>query len=316
MGLEGRALAVVHGEESTLACYDLAAGREMFRAPTGPRPQDACLSHDRRLLYVTGHGRPGTDPDAERGHAIDVFDLRRRKSVASIPLGRHLRPCGIAVHSGGRLFVTCEEDETLLVLRLEDESLHKAVPLAAHQPRAVAVSPDGRTAFTANSASGSVSGIDVMMGVVLRTLDLGGRPEGLAFAPEGGTLYVALPEQGRIALVDAARIEAVGEIETGPCPVRVAVTPDGARLAVLLHHGQALEIVDTATRQRTHTIPIDGPPTHLSLSHDGELAFASCGGGRIEVVSLADARILRELATRGTLGATVPLTLAEVAGGR
>lgn len=313
MRLDSRALAVVHGHESTLACYDVAAGREIFRAATGPCPQGACLSPDRRLLYVTGYGRPGTDPAVERGHAIDVFDLRRRSSVGSIPLGRHLRPIGIAVHSGGRLFVTCEDDETLVILRLEDDSLHHAVLLEQHLPRAIAVSPDGRTAFTANARSASVSGIDVMMGVVLRTLELEGRPEGMAFSPDGRVLHVALPEQGSVALVDAVRIEKAGQIETGPCPVQLAVTPDGGRLAVLLHHGKALEVLDTATRKKTHTIPIDGEPTHLAMSSDGELAFASCEADRVDVISLAEARIVTSLATRGRPEATVPLALADVA---
>jgi DNA-binding beta-propeller fold protein YncE len=313
MRLDGRALAVVHGQESTLSCHDVAAGREIFRAPTGPCPSGACLSSDRKLLYVTGYGRPGSDPATERGHAVDVFDLRRRKSVGSIPLGRHLRPIGIAVHSGGRLFVTCEDDETLLILRLEDDSLHHAVPLDQHHPRAIAVSPDGRTAFTANAGSGSVSGIDIMMGVVLRTLELEGRPEGMAFSPDGRTLYVALPEAGSVVLVDAVRIEKTGVIETGPCPVRLAVTPDGGRLAVLLHHGKALEIVDTAARKRTHAVPIEGGPTHLAMSTDGELAFASCEEGRVEVISLVDARIVTTLATGGRPEATVPLALADLA---
>jgi YVTN family beta-propeller protein len=313
MRLDGRALAVVHGQESTLSFYDVAAGREIFRAPTGPCPKEACLSPDRRLLYVTGYGRPGTDPAAERGHAIDVFDLRRRTSIGSIPLGRHLRPIGIAIHSGGRLFVTCEVDETLLILRLEDDSLHHAVVLAEHRPRAVAVSPDGRTAFTANTGSASVSGIDVMMGVVLRTLEVGGRPDGIAFSPDGRTLHVTLPEQGSVVLVDAVRIEKTGEIETGPCPIRVAVTPDGARLAVLLHHGQALEIVDIAARKATHTVPIGDRPTDLAVSPDGELAFVSCEGGRVEVISLADARIVKSLATGGRPEAMVALALADVA---
>jgi DNA-binding beta-propeller fold protein YncE len=313
MRLDGRALAVVHGRESTLSCHDVAAGREIFRAPTGPCPKEACLSPDRKLLYVTGYGRPGSDPATERGHAVDVFDLRRRKSVGSISLGRHLRPIGIMVHSGGRLFVTCEDDETLLILRLEDDSLHHAVLLDQHDPRAIAVSPDGRTAFTANARSGSVSGIDVMMGVVLRTLELEGRPEGMAFSPDGRTLYVALPEAGAVVLVDAVRIEKTGVIETGPCPVRLAVTPDGGRLVVLLHRGKALEIVDTAARKRTHAVPIEGGPTHLAMSPDGELAFASCEEGRVEVISLADARIVTTLATGGRPEATVPLALADLA---
>jgi DNA-binding beta-propeller fold protein YncE len=313
MRLEGRALAVVHAHDSTLACYQVATGREIFRAPTGPRPRQACLSPDRRVLYVTGQGRPGTDPAAERGHAVDVFDLRRRKSVGSIPLGRHLRPVGIAVHSGGRLFVTCEDDETLVILRLEDDSLHHAVVLAGHQPRAVAVSPDGRTAFTANAGSASLSGIDVMMGVVLRTLDVGGRPEGMAFSPDGRTLLAALPEQGSVVLVDAVRIEKAGEIETGPGPVRVAAAPDGAWLAALLQQGRALEVVDVATRKVTSSVAIDDQPIDLAISPDGEVAFVSCEGGSVEVVSLADSRILRTIETNGRPEATVPLALADVA---
>ena len=313
MRLEGRALAVVLPRESTLACYDVAAGKEIFRAPTGSSPHDLCLSPDRRLLYLAVQGRPGTDPAAERVHAVDVFDLRKRTSVGSIPLGCHRRPHGIAIHSGGRLFVTCEEDGTLLILRLEDDSVHRTVLLDQSLPRAVVVSPDGRTAFTANAGSASVSGVDVMMGVVLRQLELGGRPEGMAFSPDGRFLHVAMPDQGAVVLIDAARIEEAGRIETGPCPVRVAVTPDGRRLFVLLHHGEALEVLDTTTHKRLSSIPIEGRPTDLVMSLDGAAAFVSCeGASKVEVVSPADARVVASLATGGSPGAMLPLALADV----
>lgn len=314
MRLEGRALVVVLPGESAIACYDVAAGTEIFRAPTGSSPSDVCLSPDRRLLYLTVQGRPGTDPAAERVHAVDVFDLKKRKSVGSIPLGRHRRPHGIAVHSGGRLFVTCEEDGTLLILRLEDDSIHRTVLLEQSLPRAVAVSPDGRTAFTANAGSASVSGVDVMMGVVLRQLEVGGRPEGMAFSPDGRLLHVAMPDESAIVLVDAARIEEAGRIETGLCPVRLAVTPDGKRLLVLLHHGEALEILDTATQRRLSSIPIKGRPTDLVMSLDGAAAFVSCeGASKVDVVSQADARVVASLVTGGNPRAMLALALADVA---
>ena len=63
-------------------------------------------------------------------------------------------------------------------------------------PRGVAVSPDGRSVYVANSGSDSVSQYDVGAGGALSpkspaTVATGGDPRGVAVSPDGGSAYVA-----------------------------------------------------------------------------------------------------------------------------
>jgi YVTN family beta-propeller protein len=311
--LEGRALVVLHKLEASLGCYDVASGGRLFRLPTADFPHELCLSPDRRRLYVTEYGLRGVESEGEGGNTVAVFDLRARARVGTLSTGRHRRPHGVAADSGGRLYVTSEPHRTLLIFRLEDQSLFHVVDVEQEIPHVVTVSPDGRTAMTANIGSGSLTAVDVMMGVVLRQVKVLERPEGMAFSPDGKLLYVVNRESAAVSVVDAIQLETVGRIDTGKGPVRIAITPEGGRIAFPLFHENAVQIADTKAKAVIHTVPVGKQPAGTTLSPDGELLFVSCENERqVYVISVADGEILSTIATGEGPHAMACLDLAEV----
>jgi YVTN family beta-propeller protein len=311
--LEGRALAVLHRLEASLGVYEVASGRELFRLPTAEFPHELCLGADRRHLYVTEYGLPAVDSEGEGGHTVAIFDLRARERVGTLSTGEYRRPHGIAADRGGRLFVTCEPQRALLIYRLEDESFLHVVDVGQELPHVVAVSPDGRTAFTANVGSATLSAIDVMMGVVLQHVKVLEWPEGMAFSPDGEVLYVVNRKSAAVSIVDPIKVTTIGRIDTGQGPVRIVITPDGKRIAFPLFHQDAVQIADTASRKVTHTIPIGKQPTGATLSDDGELLFVSCEHeSRVYVIAMADGEVLTTVSTGKGPDALASLDLAEV----
>jgi YVTN family beta-propeller protein len=306
-------LVVLHKLEASLGCYDVASGRELFRLPTADYPHELCLSPDRRRLYVTEYGLRGVESEGEGGNTVAVFDLRARMRVGTLSTRDYRRPHGVAVDAGERLYVTSERRRSLLIFRLEDQSVLHVVDVEQECPHVVAVSPDGRTAMTANIGSGSLSAVDVMMGVVLRQVEVLERPEGMAFSPDGTLLYVVNRESDAVSLVDAVKLETIGRIDTGRGPVRIAISPHGKRIAFPLFHADAVQIADTKTRAVTHTIPVGKQPAGTTLSTDGEVLFVSCEHERqVYVISMAEGEILSTIATGEGPDAMACLDSAEM----
>src|SRR5215211_496875 len=85
------------------------------------------------------------------------------------------------------------------------------------------------TAFVTNSASGTVSTIDVKT----RTKDpsdiaVGSLPTGVAVTPDGKTAFVANNGSGTVSTIDVkTRTKDPTDIGVGTNPRSVAVTPDG-----------------------------------------------------------------------------------------
>lgn len=311
--LEGRALIVLHKLEASFGCYDVEGGKELFRLPTAELPHELCLGHDRRRLYVTEYGLRDVEAEGEGGRTVAVFDPRARERVGTLSTGEYRRPHGIAADRGGRLFVTCEPQRSLLIYRLEDESFLHVVDVEQEIPHAVAVSPDGRTAVTANIGSGTVTAVDVMMGVILRHAKVLERPEGMAFSPDGRLLYVVNRESAAVSIVDAVKFETVGRIDTGPGPIRIAITPDGGRIAFPLFHQDTVQVADTRTKAVIHTVQVGKQPAGTTMSGDGELLFVSCEHeSTVYVVDLAGGEVLTTISTGEGPGAMTCMDLAEV----
>ncbi|MSQ02454.1 MAG: YncE family protein, partial [Myxococcales bacterium] len=66
---------------------------------------------------------------------------------------------------------------------------------------AVAVSPDGTTAYTANNDSNSVSVINTATNTVTATIAVGSKPEAAAVSPDGSTAYITNAGSNSVSVI-------------------------------------------------------------------------------------------------------------------
>ena len=107
----------------------------------------------------------------------------------------------------------------------------KATIDVADNPVAVAVTPDGSTAYVVHrDFSGTVSVVNTGTNTVIDTITVGDGPNGLnsvAISPDGATAYVANFSDNTVVVIDTATNTVIDTITVGVNPREVAVRPDG-----------------------------------------------------------------------------------------
>lgn len=201
-------------------------------------PGSMALSSD--LLYVAGNlsvpssyidnrtAAPGpTCADSSICSVVSVVDIANpfapSPSVRFIPVGRDA--FGLVLNEGGgKLYVTNWADETnpargrgrgtVSVVDLATEKEVQVFPVGRH-PTGIALGPDGRSLFVANSADDSLSNLTLRSDGLIAsssTIDLrttadaprAAAPLGLGFSADGSYLLVALAGQNAIEVRTAA----------------------------------------------------------------------------------------------------------------
>lgn len=143
-----RLLAVAHTADNRVQFFDV---REDVPVPAGSVVVGvdpvAVRFRDDGELWVANHV----------SDSVSIVDVATRRVRATLSTADE--PFDIAF-AGGRAFVTCSQANRLLVFEAADPSAAPAVvPIAAEDPRALAVSPDGRTVYAAIFESGNASTI-------------------------------------------------------------------------------------------------------------------------------------------------------------
>jgi YVTN family beta-propeller protein len=122
-------------------------------------------------------------------------------------------------------------------------------------PDGVALSPDGKTLYVANSGSqfsgNTLSVIDTSTDTITATVTVGRGPQGIAVSPDGTTAYVANATDGTVSVVDTATRTAINAINVGRSAGSVVVSPDGKTLYTTC---LGVSAIDTASGQVTATI--------------------------------------------------------------
>jgi len=196
VGITGTLLVGNKGE-NTLSFIDLASGRELGRAATGPMPHEIAVSPDGRQAAVVAFG----------GRTIDIFDVAARARLRTIDLSPNQGPHGIVWLADGRILVTTERSQSLTIVDTRRGDAVSAIPTEARGTHMVAARADGRRAYTADMISAGVTLIDLEAGRRLAGIRLGGTPEGVALSPDGRTLWVADNDGARVYAFDAALLE-------------------------------------------------------------------------------------------------------------
>jgi 6-phosphogluconolactonase (cycloisomerase 2 family) len=223
--VRGKLLFVLYaGAPNGIAGFQIArdggltaiAGSQAALSATSTGPAEIAFSPDGDTLVVT----------EKATSLIDVFPVGADGVVgarASLP-SSGATPFGFAFGHGGEFFVSEAPGSALTAYAVEDGEARVLDPsVANHQGAAcwVAVSPDGRFAYTANAQTASVSAYAIGLEGELTLLDA----DGLAARTEAAPVDLAIPANGRFLYVrnnggesiSSYRIEADGSlVSLGP----------------------------------------------------------------------------------------------------
>lgn len=167
--------------------------------------------------------------------------------------------------------------------------------------RAIAITPDGMTAYVVNTDTSSVTPVALASGRLGTPIPVGLAPEAIAITPDGTTAYVTNQDSNTVTPITLATNRAGTAIPVGDSPRGIAIAPDGktAYVALLAETTEPFDGSVTPISVATNTA---GAPVHLGDISDPS-AIAITPDGRTAYVSVSN-----------PLG-VVPITLATGAVG-
>ena len=285
----GPLLLVGNKGEDSLSFIDLESGRELGRAATGRAPHEIAVSPDGKQAAVVSYG----------GASVDLFDVAARAKLKTIDLSPNAGPHGIAWLADGRLVMTTERSKSLSIADPAAGKLTASIATGQEGTHMVAITADGRRAFTANIPAGTVTVVDLAAGAKVRDIAVGGNPEGIALSKDERTLWVADLEGARVQAFDTGSFAKVAEVATGKTPIRVAASPDGKWIVTSNLGSGSLTVIDAASRKKLRDVPVSGSQEAAQVTilfgPQGRLYAAETGRDEIAEVDLESGKVLRRL---------------------
>lgn len=246
-------LVVLNKSGDTAMAIDLKTGETEFTLPTGHGPHEVAVSPDGKTAVACNYGVRG-----KPGSSLTVIDLINRKIVETIDLGKYQRPHGILFLEGSsRFLVTSETQKALLLLDLKKKGKNKilnAFPTNQEISHMVAATPDGKTAFTANIGSGSISAIDLTGKKEPVIIPTGKGAEGIDVSPDGKEVWVTNRAEDSISVIDAASLKIKHTIKCSSFPIRAKFTPDGKQVLVSAARSGELVFFDAKSYKKLHRL--------------------------------------------------------------
>jgi len=269
---------ILHKGDDSLGVYDEATGKLEQKIPTGSKPHEFTVSADERVAFVSNYGVDSWTEERQGGNTLSVIDLAARKPAGEIPLGQYHRPHGIHLGRSGRLYVTCDFPPALAVIDSRRRKLLHAIPVSGKLPHMVAVTPDERQAWTADSGSGTVSVIDLRARRQRASIDVGGVPMGIALTPDGKTLLVGTRTTNQVVVVDAVTNTVRRKLGVAGQPSRVVVSPDGRRAYTSLIESGEVAVIELGALEEVKRAAVGRHAEGIRLDAAGGTLFVSAQG--------------------------------------
>jgi YVTN family beta-propeller protein len=288
------ALVVVNKTEHSVSVIDLATGRNLVTLPTGHGPHEVAASADGRWAVVTDYG--SQTPSA----SLTVVDLTTLQVARTIRLDSWPRPHGIWFLADNiTVAVTSEVSQAVVLVDVVEGRVVGTAPTGQAASHMVAVSPDGRNAYTANINPGTLSALKIGGDpVAAKTLRVGTQTEAINLTPDGRQVWIGSNNTGKVYVVELARWAVVDSIQTSGFPYRIAFTPDGGTAIVTNPQADQVQLVDTRTREKLATVPMPGGALGVAVSPDGATAWITlAGANEVAELDLKTRAVVRRIPT-------------------
>lgn len=288
-------LLVVSQQDAHVALLDPSTGRTRAVVRTDPCPHEVAVSPSGRLAAVANYGLPF---GLALGGTVTLIDVASGTKLRTVDVGAASAPHGLFWLSDERLLCTAEGREAVVEIDVPQGKVARTLRTAQAGTHMV-VAAGGR-AYTANSISNSVTGLDLTAGQAVADRRVGRQPEGIAVSPDGKRVWVGNRLDDTVSVLDGGDLKEVKTLPVQGMPIRLAFTPDGTSVAVVAHLTDELVLFDAATLAETKRFKLSDRPVAVAFTPDGRTAFCTAfAANSVFVIDLTAGEVTGKFAVPG-----------------
>jgi len=188
----------------------------------------------------------------------------------------------VVSHDGARLYVLCQQSETVRVFDAASYAPIKTIPVG-RVPRGMALSASGDRLYVTNSWEDTLSVIDTQTLAVVATWNVGAEPSGVVADRAGERIFVANRISNDVAVLDAHTGVEEKRLLAGRGASYLTMSPDGSRIYCThvypnpsphrTEPESEITVIDTNRAVVIDRIPLHSIAGvfHLAFSADGRL---------------------------------------------
>ncbi|MET9592983.1 YncE family protein [Streptomyces sp. NPDC006516] len=211
---EHNTLWVTNTRNNSVAVYSQRTGRHLATRPDVNHSREVVVDERRDLVWASSFS----------DGALVAFDSRTFKEVRRVTV-EGSGPTGLAVDErSGTVYATDFTNSRIIELT-PGSSAPRLIPTGTG-PLSISLSRDGRTAYTADQGSGTLSVVDLKSGTVARSVPTGEGAKSVATEPCSGNVLVVNRLANSVSVVDPRVGSVVETVATSALPNHVKVTDD------------------------------------------------------------------------------------------
>lgn len=288
-------LLVLNKSDNTLSVLNPVNLKTLYTIPTGESPHELVVAQEKQLVIVANYG------NQQPGNTISIIDLKQRKEIKRVDLGAIQKPHGLNIH-GNAIYFTAERSRLIARLNISNYQTDWIQGTGQNGTHLLCLHPDGKTVYTTNRLSNTVSRIKIDAPDLpenIQLIPVGLRPEGIDCSPDGKEVWVGSNDEGKIIVLDAVSNKQITELKAGAMPIRIKFSPNQAWVLVSDSKNEQLLLFDSKAKQQLASLKPGGVPMGIIMSADSKSAYVALSNtNEVIKISLPDLKII----TRGKTG--------------
>ncbi|MBV9613568.1 MAG: hypothetical protein JO091_13925 [Acidobacteriaceae bacterium] len=287
--------------------YNADAQQQICQGKTGISPHEAAFSRDGSLVYVpvygdSGVGKPGTDE-----HMVHVFRTSDCSEVGSLDTGEYKRPHGIAVGRSGRVYVTAEIAESVLILDGKPNlKILGTVPTGSKTSHMMAVTRDEKRAYVSNVQSKTISVLDLENRKLAATIPTDGENQRMTLSPDEKWFVTSLGPEKKVAFYRTADNQLDFTVPVDGTPFTAKFSRDGKYLYNVGFAGKKIAgawKIDVAARKVVGSLTsgIGQDPGSLEVDpFNGDVYISDQPTDKVSILNASTWQVKNQIATAKT----------------